>query len=198
MSYNRSYHRFFEGYVEKDVLDPTTGRMHIERVYAGDYYRHKLEDKEWKQLKVKYAVMYGIALVCFFVAGLSKNTNVWYTTIPVVLVLFGLLWLGFYVVSYICAARKLVIRQYRDREILQATAMGSAIAFGLAAISQILWMFLHSYLYGYGVFSIITDIAAAVLLYRLYKKEHEMDYIKVTNQTKVASDSYDIRYREEE
>lgn len=198
MSYNKSYHRFFEGYVEKKVLDPATGKTHIERVYAGDYYHHKMDEKSWKRLKIKYILIYAWALICLVLQGISQSATRWYTILPIVLGMIALVWLGFYVFAYACNPRELNIRQYRDREMLKMTAMAGAICFGLSVLVQAVWMIIFRDFYGYGVICMLLDVTAVIALYTMFRTERDMDYVKRENKKPVDPDSYDIRYREEE
>lgn len=198
MSYNKSYHRFFEGYVEKKVLDPATGKTHIERVYAGDYYHHKMDEKSWKRLKIKYILIYAWALICLVLQGISRSATEWYTILPILLGMMALVWLGFYVFAYASNPRELTIRQYRDREMLKMTAMASAICAGLSAVVQPVWMIVFRRFYVYGFICMILDVIALIALYDMFRTERDMDYVKRENKKAVDPDSYDIRYREED
>lgn len=198
MSYNKSYHRFFEGYVEKEVWDPRTGKMRIERKYAGDYYSHKMDDEEWKKLKVKYGMIYVWALICLILQGISGSTTQWYLIVPLLFGLIAMVWLGFYVCAYISHKRELTIRQYRDREMLSTGAIAGVIVFCLVFIGQAAWMILVRYIYPYGVVCMIADVTAALALFWMFRTERDMDYVKRKNDISVDADSYDIVYRQEE
>lgn len=198
MSYNRSYHRHFEDYVEKEVLDGKTGKRRIERTYAGAYYRHKMDDKAWVRLKRKYVLAFLWAVVCLLLQGFGGCTTAWYLAIPASLGLLAMVWLGFYVVSYALNGRDLEVRQYRDREMLKMTAMASGLTFLLLLAGQVAWMFLHRQIYLYGLLCVFTDASAFCCLYWLFRTERDMDYVKKENDRAIDPDSYDIRYREEE
>lgn len=198
MSYNRAYHRHFEGYVEQETCDPATGRKRIQRLYVGPYYRHKLTDKAWKKLKAAYVLLFFWSAACLVVQGFSSSTNVWYLVVPLALGLLAVVWVGFSVVSYALNGRELEIRQYRDRELLKASAMAGVLCFGLLAAGQTAWMILRREVFPYAILCTALDAAAAAGLYLLYRTERDMAYTKRDNGTQAPPDSYDIRYRENE
>lgn len=198
MSYNRAYHRHFEGYVEQEVCDPATGRKRIQRLYVGPYYRHKLTDKAWKKLKAAYIVLFLWAAACLAVQGFSPSTNVWYLVVPLALGVLAVVWLGFSVFSYALNGRELEIRQYRDRETLKASAMAGVLCFGLLTAGQTAWMILRREPFPYGILCAALDASAAAGLYLLYRTERDMAYTKRDSGTQAPPDSYDIRYRENE
>lgn len=197
MSYNRSYHRFFEGYVEKKVTDPATGKTRIERVYAGDYYRHRMDDRSLKRLKRTYILIYVWAFVCILLQGTGKSATEWYTIVPILLGMIAMVWLGFYVCAYAASPRELTIRQYRDREMLKTTAMASALCAGLSVAAQAVWMIAGRRFYLRGLIGMLLEVTAAIGLYYMFRTERDMDYVKRENKKPIDPDSYDIRYREE-
>ncbi len=197
MSYNKSYHRFFEGYTEKEVYDAGTGKRHIERVYVGPYFRHKMDDKAWKKLKVKYLLILLWSINCMIIQGVSVSAA-WYTVIPSAVTLLSLLWLAFYVLAYVSHGRELEIRQYRDRELLKGTAALSAAAFGLSMVGTLVesirWIISFGYFDFWGFLCAILDASAMLLLIYMFRTERNMDYIKKDNEKKADPDAYDIRY----
>lgn len=198
MSYNRAYHGFFEDYAEMNVLDPKTGKSHIERVYIGHYYRHVLSDAKWRKLKIYYGISYAGALLCYILQFFNQSTGAWFMALPLAVLTIAMLWCGFYVCAYLSHGRDLKIRQYRERLLLQGAAAAGTAGFALALICQIVWFFRYRVFYGYGVLCLAADAAGAVLLYLLFRRESGMEYEKVSNHIKVPEGSYDIRVKGEE
>lgn len=198
MSYNRAYHRHFEGYVEKEVFDAGTGKRHIKRTYVGAYYHHKLEDEAWKKLKRKYVLLYIWSAVCLVLQGICGSSGAWYLAVPLAFGLIAFAWLGYYVVCYAMNPRKLTIRQYRDREMVKVGAMAGVLVFGWLFVGQAVWLILHRSLVIYGALCLVTDLSAIACLYLLFRTERDMDYEREKNETKPEPQSYDIRYHEEE
>lgn len=197
MIYNKSYHQFFEGFAEKRVTDPDTGRKYIRRIYADCYYRHRLDETNVRKVKIFYAAVFALALICFLMQGISRSAVVWYLIFPLMLGIIALVWLGFYVISYIGHPQRLMIRQYRQREMLKTLFMANAIVLVTCAAGQSAWMIAEGVFYPYGAFCIAADAASAFVLYRGFKTERDMEYIKVENTNQPDSESYDIRYYEE-
>lgn len=197
MSYNRAYHGYFEGYVEREVVDVKTGRVKIERIYAGDYYRHKLEDKAWKQLKLKYGLSYVWAFAAMITAGVTGGgTDQWFVAVPAVLSLLAFLWLGYFLASYILQPRDLMIRQYRARKQMISLAMACAIGTGLTLVGKIAWMIANLSLSG--IFGVVIGISGIALMYWIFRTELDMEYVKRANNAQVPQDGYDIRFHDEE
>ena len=197
MSYNKAYHKHFQGYVERDVIDPVTGKSHIERIYADYYYKHDCDDAEWKKIKVRYGLIYCLSLVGFALQAVCGNTNVWFTGVPTALCMLAQVWLGVHMVSYISHPRLLEVRQYKGREPMKAACMTVVVTNALFALGQIVWMVLARMLYVPGIIVIAAEAVTSALCYRMYVTEREMDYVRIKNGREIPKDSYDIRYTEE-
>lgn len=197
MSYNRAYHGYFEGYVEREAVDVKTGRVRIERIYAGDYYRHKLDDKAWKLLKLKYALSYLWAFAAMVIAGVTGDgTGQWYVAIPVMLSLLAFLWMGYFLCGYLLHPRDLLIRQYRARKQLISMAMACVISTGLTLLGKAVWMIANLSLSG--LWGMAMGASGIVLMYWIFRTEQDMEYVKRANNATIPKDSYDIRFHEEE
>ena len=106
--YSSYYHKYFEGYVEHQVTD-AKGKVRIERIYAGDTYRHKLTDKQWVLLKLLYVFLF-IAACAVYVFTISRpfaRRTEWYIRLPQALGTLILFVLLYTVVNYIIAKRDL-------------------------------------------------------------------------------------------
>lgn len=199
MSYNRAYHNYFDGYVEKTILDPQTGRTHIQRIYAGVYYRHRLTDRQWKGLKICYCLLYLGCLVCLAVQGLvSPGGNVWYIAVPAVLSVLANLWLGFFVGNYLFSTRELTVGQYKDLVNLKSSAGASVISFVLMAAGQLVWLVLHWVSVFRCVCCLAADAAAVAALLWILRTETDMVFDKRANMTQIPDDAIDIRRRDED
>lgn len=64
--HSRSYHEFFEGYIEKEIMDGK--RRKLRRIYAGDYYvpEHLKYDKQ------ELLFLFFIAVFFFITAGVQR------------------------------------------------------------------------------------------------------------------------------
>jgi hypothetical protein len=198
MSYNKSYHRFFEGYVEKVEQSPDTGKAHISRIYAGDYYVPQVSEQKWKETKLTYLALYLGSVVALILQGIGQSGKQWYIVVPLVLGLLLEVWLGFYVFAYASHPPKLNIREYRDLENLKSTSMGGAVIFALLLVGQIVWMVQNQQFYWCWILSVLSAAMAMAGLRYLFCRERDMYYVREHNAVKVDDDSYNIVYREHE
>lgn len=141
--HSSAYHRYFEGYAERECYDEK-GKRHIERVYVGNYYRRAVSDGQHKALKAQYAVMYLLSLAVFLFAG-TRDTQLntaRYVYIPVILSLVAMLCLLVTIVFNLIAPREMVIRAYRDSsEKLIYTSISTAVLQIVNALATIFGMF---------------------------------------------------------
>ena len=198
MSYNKAYHRFFEDYTEKRVVDEATGKARTVRVYTGWYYRHDIEDGAWRKLKVRYGLLYAAALVCFLLQGLASNANDRFFAFVIMLGIIAMVWLGFYVAAYISHQRLIGVREYRDRKTLCSAAAAAAGVNALLLAGQIAWMIQNRQFYGYGAVCILLAGVCIAAMIMLFRTEWNMEYLRVENHAEADDDSYNIRFLEQE
>lgn len=112
--FSHSYHRYFENYAEKEILQPGGGRT-IQRVYVGKYYRVDLTDQQLRHQKIMIFLLFLCALAgCFagaLLAGVSALSLVALATMPP---LVAVLFLGIAVFYRLTVPREMEIRAYRD------------------------------------------------------------------------------------
>lgn len=70
--HSRSYHRFFEGYTEKGIVNEK-GNYQIVRVYTGDYYEPCYKNGEKKKYETIVTLCYCMAAALFFVSGVQRT-----------------------------------------------------------------------------------------------------------------------------
>ena len=197
MSYNKSYHRYFEGYVEREVIDGK-GKKRIERMYAGDWFRHDMSDAGWKHLKLKFGLLTLWTLAVCFVQGtlsFGGSASAWYVAGLVGLTFAAEVWLAYMTVCYIAAPRNMELRQFRDRTSFKNTCMITAVPYGLTAFGQILMMIYHRENLLLSLIMLLADVSCCVVLRYMYVTERDMPYTKAKSDAKPHDDSYDIRYR---
>lgn len=196
MSYNKAYHSFFEGYTEKQEVDPNTGKVHIKRTYAGDFYVAQMEEAAWKRNKILYVALYVWSVIALILQGVGRSATEWYIVVPVFLGILAEILLGVQVFARLGHSRRLNIRQYRERETLKGASMGGTLALGLTLIGQAAWMVQHREFYWYWAVCVAAAAGGAAALRFLFCRERDIEYFREKNTVKVDPDSYDIRYRE--
>ena len=198
MAYNKSYHRFFEGYVEKKEYDPVTGRSYIKRTYAGDYYEHCLDRDSLKKVETGYALTLAAGATVIILQGTDPSATGKLAAFPILLEVIAAAWLAFYLVCYIRAGQKLIKRQFRDREMLISLPMAMAGGMILTAAAEIVFLIRSGVFLWRTAACILLSVLAAYLFYRMHRTEKNMEYTKIISSQKVDRDSYDITYRESE
>ena len=200
MIQGKAYHRFFEGYSERRVWDAGKQRFRIEKYYSGDYYRAELSEEERKRGKGEYFAGYVSALVLFVMSSVIKTESNASTAVAVstLIVLLGLLWLLPSLFAFLRAKELLVMREYRERKNFMSLSMGLA-CFSLLNAGVHL-----GFLFWFGAwgkpgewFCIAACLLDAIIFYRIYKKETEVEYHRIINEEKIPQDCYDITFREE-
>lgn len=198
MSYNKSYHRFFEGYVEKKEYDPVTGRSYIKRTYAGDYYEHNLDKAAMKKVVTGYALTCAAGIAVILLQGMDPSATGKLTAFPILAEVITAAWLLFYLVCYIRAGQKLIKRQFRDREMLLSLPMAMAGGMLLTAAAEIVFLVRCRMFSVRTVLCILLSILCAYLFYRMHCTEKNMEYTKIIGEQEVDKDSYDITFHEGE
>lgn len=197
MWHSRSYHQFFEGYSERTVVDPLTGKKKTERYYTGNYYEPRLTAKGKKLRKLEYGLLYLASIVCFAVSGfLPADNNHRPPSVFVMLVtLVGLAWMFLTLFSYLTAGEKLLEGEYRERENLKAQCMGLTIAFGVSAVVRLGCMVWYGQLASLmDWLTVVGSVLDGAILYWIRYREKNLGYIRTMSTVKAPPDSYDIIY----
>ena len=197
MAYNKSYHRYFEGYVEREIIN-SKGKKRIERTYAGDWFRHDMPDAGWKRLKLKFGLLTLWTLAVCLVQGtlsFGGSASVWYVAGLVGLTFAVEVWLAYVAVCYIAAPRDMELHQYRDRTSFKNTRMIAAIPYGLTGLGQILMMIFHRENLMLSLVMFLADVSCCAVLRYMYVTERDMPYTRTKSNAKASDGSYDIRYK---
>lgn len=137
--YSSHYHKYFEGYVERHITDEK-GKVRIERIYAGDTYRHKLSTAQWVGLKLLYIAMF-LASVVLYVFTISRHMagyTLWYIKLAQALGVLILLLLLYTVFNYTIAKRNLTIYGYKESSgDLKLRTLFAAVGSALPILAQL-------------------------------------------------------------
>ena len=110
-----SYHRFFEGYVERHVADERTGKAKIVRVYAAPWYVRTGTESMWKQAKARFAGLYALSAALLILSATAlelPDPARYYQAFVAFAILsdFHLLYKG---IKYLAAPRKMTAGEYK-------------------------------------------------------------------------------------
>jgi len=144
--HSRSYHRYFEGFAERVVMEPG-GKPKIERVYVGEYYRSPFIGREKIIRKILYSALY-IAAVALYGVSSTRHTAVnmsGWQIIPVGLTFPLLLFMLFPLYYNITAPGEMMVRQYRDAsELLRRASLAAAAGLALSAVAAFIFAALNT------------------------------------------------------
>lgn len=140
--HSKSYHRHFEGYTEVEAIN-AKGKVMIQRIYTGDYYRLNLPAKKRVLLRVFYGISWLCTCILFGLASsrpVSANST-WYLAIVQMLSLFGLAVVLFSLIAHCTAPRDMTIGEWKSssRAMKRRTAVTSAL-FGADALLTLLYL----------------------------------------------------------
>ena len=112
--HSQVYHKYFEGYAEKQVIE--NGKVRIERVYVGNYYRANGSNRMRILRKILYVVLYFLSAFCLVHAGLLdlEVNYVKYTSITQAVSFFTLLLFLIPLFFHTIAPVTMTIREFRD------------------------------------------------------------------------------------
>lgn len=177
--HSRAYHRYFEEFAELRYCDEK-GRLRIDRVYVGNYYRRNVSDGRHKLLKIQYAVTYLLALTIFLFAGTrdTQLNGVVYVYVPVTLSLAAMLYFILPLFYNLTAPREMIIRNYRDSsEKLINVSMCAAVLLIVSALATIAGMICVPGQVGLKQFlSIAGFLVSALFLLWLWQTERSLEY----------------------
>lgn len=199
MWHSRSYHQFFEGYSERKVVDPLTGKTKTERYYTGNYYEPCLTGKGKKLRRIEYGLLYLVSIVCFAVTGfLPADNNHRAPAIFMMLAsLVVLVWMLLAMFSYLTAGERLTEGEYRDREHLKAQCMGLTVIFGVTAAVRVGCMVWYRQLASLPDWlTVAGSLLDGAILFWIRCREKNLSYTRTMSTVKAPSDSYDIIYHE--
>lgn len=204
MAYNKSYHRFFEGYTEKNKYDYESGKYRIERKYTGDLYVREVASSAFCRCRLLYIASFLIGVLALLLAGISEAATKPYTVIPILVGIILACWYGFYLTGYLVRGdKKLLIRQFRDRKNMMYSARALSAVFIILCAGLLLFTIINRIITYKIILGILLGGVAFILLLWSYKTENEMVYRKCKsneqlNEEENDDESFEIRYNDED
>lgn len=176
--HSRSYHKFFEDWAEKKVYD-INGKLRVERVYVGKYYRSPLSAKHRMIQRGIYVLLY-ILSVALFILGGTKDIPANHSLIPSIFVaicIFPLAMLLSPLLRNLTAPKEMIIRQYRASSLDLIRVSGIAAgALTITAIASLLFLITNSSSAWETVICALRYLFAAGFLLALNRLEQRVNY----------------------
>lgn len=113
--HSRAYHRYFEGYEEREQCNESGG-ITIRRFYTGMYYKQDISDKHRAGTRILFALAYLLSVTLFLYSATRPVAcnAAWYVAIPSVGSLVFLVLTGVYLFFNLTSPRQMQIRSFRD------------------------------------------------------------------------------------
>ncbi len=201
MYHSRSYHRFFEGYTEKGIVD-ASGNYKIIRVYTGDYYEAQLSKGQQKKYKRSACLLYGAGVILYLAAGIQPSginrlSPVAFLEGVLLILIFLLARSMFYLMT---EKGPYTIRKYRiisenTKKYAKGAALCSWIIAGMAVGGYIFWLIGgKAELDLSSLICIVGFAACGAVWYRIFSMEKRIVYEKRENHQVRPEKGVDILY----
>ena len=193
-----AYHSYFEGYTEYRVTDERD-KSRLRRVYTGDWYRQKLEKKQYIGLRAVYTLLFLVMAGAVALAAFTQGSagQALYTVAPEIVTLCLLARL-FYVlfVNYLFAPRKMTVNDYRtSAPALKTASSWLAALFGADLLGTALDALLNG---AAGRFqslplTLLAFALGAAAAWLMYRMECRVPYETLKNDTVPPADGVTIQ-----
>ncbi len=199
--HSRSYHRYFEGYTEKEIVNEK-GKQEIVRVYTGNYYTAELPEKERRRSRRMTVFLFIAATALYLCVGvLRTQVNL---LMPVAalegILLFLLLFLGRSVFYQMAEKMPYTVRKYKlASEQLLTFSKAAAVCCWLTALvmaAAFLWYTAAGEMpdVSLSFCCIVGFVLCGLLLYRIYHIESRTTWHVEKSTAKRPEKGADIQY----
>lgn len=181
--HSRAYHRFFEGYSEKQTIDEK-GNPKIIHVYTADYYEPSMTRDQWIKDKIIAVVLMVLAAVLFAIGGtinIPANAQAGVAVFEAAEIIF-LFWLARSILYCFTARCPYTIRIYKIvSEKLIRNARRAAVCCWLTGAAMIVYTGLFM-INGIGadvtgtLLSIVVEIMSGLMLYIIYHQANRIEF----------------------
>lgn len=194
--HSRSYHKFFEDWAELRRLDEN-GKIHVERVYVGKYYRSPLTIGQRIARQLLYVFLYGLSIALFVIGGI-RDIPVNHSLIPslfVAICIFPLAWLILPLFRNLTMPKEMIIRQYRaaSLDLIRISGIASG-ALAVAALVTLLFLVTGKGWLRETVGCALCYLVAAGLLFALRFLEQRLKYEVLPPRTSRPENSTIIEF----
>lgn len=184
--HSRAFHSYFEGYVERQRIDPRTGRRSIVRVYTAPYRVRRGSTAQWKRAKIVTALIYLLALLLFILSTSALELSApakLYQCIVACCYLCAL-YASYVFLSYLTAPRRMTVGDYRRffpafPKSCLVTAVFLALSFAARLLSAI-WS--TEPLGAKALLGFPCQLGAILLMLWIYRQEGSATYDAVENE----------------
>lgn len=194
--HSQVYHKYFEGYAEKQVIKD--GKIRIERVYVGNYYRASGLNRARILRKILYVLLYFISVFSLVSAGLLDLEINYFkcTAITQAAGFFTLLLFLIPLFFHTIAPITMTIRDFRDSsENLKRLGLAATVALGINFV-----LMLFSIITGKAPFRaswrcLLANALSCCAIFAVFLLEKRQKYEIIPPSNRRPEKSSIIRYR---
>lgn len=188
------YHKYFEGWVEYEVLSPN-GKKEITRLYTAPWYQMDLGRRRKILWLLGSLLLIGASALCFFygfIADTSANTKV-YVVIPeaVAAVFSGILFITY--LSMATAPKQLTIYEYSStiQAMIRQSKFGCVLDGILVAMVGVDMLCSPQCISGDGKVMLLF-LMQGIFLFVLHQISKRIPYIQLSNTDSIPEDAIPI------
>lgn len=177
--HSKSYHRHFEGYTEVESVN-SKGKIVIERIYTGNYYRLDLPRNKRVLLRIAYAFLWLIACALFgFAASRPIGANVtWYLAIVQMVTICSLAIVLFSFIAHCTSPRDMTVGDWKGSSVNMKRRSGfTALVLGLNCLLTVLYLFLKGDDRGMHLLCIALYAISGILMVVMNRLEASVPYM---------------------
>ena len=181
--HSKAYHRHFEGYTEVEMVN-SKGKVVIQRIYTGDYFRLDLPRNKRIGLRLVYVLLWLIACALFgFAASRPIGANMtWYPAIVQMLTVCALAALLFSLISHCSAPRDMTVGNWKSASVnLKRRAGFAALFLELNAFVTGVYLLLKGDRWVAHLLMILLYALSGLLLVVVNRLEANAPYLTIPN-----------------
>ena len=179
--HSKAYHRHFEGYTEVETVNPK-GKVVIQRIYTGDYYRLDLPRNKKVGLRIVYVLLWLMACALFgFGSSRPIGANMtWYLAIVQMLTVCALAALLFSLISHCTAPQDMTIGAWKSASVnLKRRAGFAALFLELNAFMTGVYLLLKGDRWVFHLLVILLYALSGILLVVMNRLETNAPYLTI-------------------
>ncbi len=189
-----AYHRYFEGYAEKQEVDAKTGKEKTKRVYVDWYYWIIMDEKKEQALRKSFAWCFLLGIFAFFATGLLPvASNAGRLMIFANLFeLVPLILMALPVYDIATAPRKFEVRIYKQFHAMHLGAILAAFGFGFGCLSTLGILLVNRQQIPLEMLAVLLQGTGCAAMFYIQRKEGRLVFDRRKSEETLEGESYII------
>lgn len=194
--HSQSYHRFFEGYEERTIVDDK-GHQRIERTYVGNKYERDVDKRKNIIIIISYWLLLVISSVCFIISACMDVAfnHTFYGAIIEMICILMFIFMVVTLINYSFAKKQMTIYEYKSSSInLKIITWIFIVSLFLGAILSILTIILNNTNINMQVLSMVLYLIGILPIFLVNRIEYNLKYKEIKYEGPRNSDASEIEY----